>query len=283
MKRSRKGFTLVELLVVVGIIALLVTILMPTLGRAMELARRSICGANANGIGKQILIYQTEHEAFPLLYRWGDCSEEVSTGTDSDDLWDEATLGHNPMQNVWLLIKYGCTDKMFECPSDDDYQARDDTLPGNQTPQEYGWLDKRNYSYGLHKPYSDTEDATGNAANKAPLTQEPDQGSFVILADKNGRAKSSKSSKPGRVFWVSDNNCNKPANHKDDGFNCLTYQGSVKFYKCKMGTAAANSKAGVNDDDVYTVWNAATMVPVTPDKNPMFDYDTFIVPWDTSS
>ena len=56
MKRS-KGFTLVELLVVVGIIALLVTILMPTLTRARELAKQAICGANLNTIGKGLHIY----------------------------------------------------------------------------------------------------------------------------------------------------------------------------------------------------------------------------------
>jgi len=43
--------------VVVGIIALLVTILMPSLGRARELARRVICATNLRGLGTAWRIY----------------------------------------------------------------------------------------------------------------------------------------------------------------------------------------------------------------------------------
>jgi len=53
----RKGFTLIELLVVVAIIALLISILLPSLARARELAKRTACGANMNAIGKSCLTY----------------------------------------------------------------------------------------------------------------------------------------------------------------------------------------------------------------------------------
>ncbi|MHC4718499.1 MAG: type II secretion system protein, partial [Planctomycetota bacterium] len=61
MARKTRAFTLVELLVVVGIIALLVTILMPSLGRALELARRTICRTQLHALGRGWLLYFADH------------------------------------------------------------------------------------------------------------------------------------------------------------------------------------------------------------------------------
>jgi prepilin-type N-terminal cleavage/methylation domain-containing protein len=55
--RLTRGFTLIELLVVVAIIALLISILLPSLARARELAKRTACGANLNAVMKSCLTY----------------------------------------------------------------------------------------------------------------------------------------------------------------------------------------------------------------------------------
>jgi prepilin-type N-terminal cleavage/methylation domain-containing protein len=58
VKRKRVfGFTLIELLVVVAIIALLISILLPSLSRARELSKRLVCGSNESGMGKACKIY----------------------------------------------------------------------------------------------------------------------------------------------------------------------------------------------------------------------------------
>lgn len=56
-RRSATGFTLIELLVVVAIIALLISILLPSLQRAREMARRTTCAANLGGLGRAALTY----------------------------------------------------------------------------------------------------------------------------------------------------------------------------------------------------------------------------------
>ena len=70
--RRAGAFTLVELLVVVGIIALLVTILMPALGRALELARKTICQTQLHTMGRAWAIYfQNYNNMTPQMHNSG--------------------------------------------------------------------------------------------------------------------------------------------------------------------------------------------------------------------
>src|SRR3954451_22176664 len=62
LQKRRRGFTLVELLVVIGIIALLISILLPALSSARERSRRTACLANLHGLGQAMFLYANAHK-----------------------------------------------------------------------------------------------------------------------------------------------------------------------------------------------------------------------------
>jgi prepilin-type N-terminal cleavage/methylation domain-containing protein len=64
-KSSTRGFTLVELLVVITIIAMLMALLIPVVGRVREMARRTQCLNNQRQIGEAIILFETKANRLP--------------------------------------------------------------------------------------------------------------------------------------------------------------------------------------------------------------------------
>ena len=96
MKRQ-KGFTLIELLVVVAIIALLIAILLPSLGRARELANRTACAANCNGVMKAMIVYSADNQdSFPT---------PAVAGSNTNPNW--TALNGDPVQSSSSLAPLG--------------------------------------------------------------------------------------------------------------------------------------------------------------------------------
>jgi type II secretion system protein G len=79
--RSERGFTLIEMMIVVAIIAILVAILVPNFMRARAQAQTAACEANLKEIATALELYQTDHEQYP----------DVTSATDVTNT--EANLG----------------------------------------------------------------------------------------------------------------------------------------------------------------------------------------------
>jgi len=253
MKRSRKtgAFTLVELLVVIGIIALLISILLPSLNKARETANRVKCAANLRSIGQTMLLYENDnHGLYPRVY-WNGTTGSIHD--DSADMWSNIvppsspfTLGGNAVNNVtmslfMLLSQEDVTSGIFVCPS------------SNASPDNYGGGQltalnrvsfqsvQGNLSYSYACPFASS--AVVAAGFKMNATIDP---TFAIAADIN----------PGTVpatdnvlnYQGGANGPQNSNNHNKAGQNVLYADGHVEFQQ--------SVNVGYQTDNIYTYLTA---------------------------
>ncbi len=149
--RRTKGFTLVELLVVIAIIALLIAILLPSLARARELSKRTVCGTQLKAIGGATVMYGNDNAGSWMIpphksvkfgdnvpndaIEWKETMGGHDGGVDQEfrqAMWSNAANPQpwgNPdsatevsvSRALWQLIRESRVDpKMMVCPSSDD-------------------------------------------------------------------------------------------------------------------------------------------------------------------
>lgn len=85
--QARRAFTLVELLVVIGIIAVLVSILLPALNKARRAANTAACLSNLRQIGQAAVMYANESKG--TLPAWG-FNQNLPDGSNNGFVWDNS-------------------------------------------------------------------------------------------------------------------------------------------------------------------------------------------------
>jgi prepilin-type N-terminal cleavage/methylation domain-containing protein len=156
MKAKKAGFTLVELLVVISIIAILMAVLLPAVQKAREGARRAVCAGQCRQIGVAMTTYTVDYENMLPYYGWSDWVPG-KPDPEKDEIHPYAVYRGDkapymgpplvPMRLACLYAKKAIANaKVFYCPSNQDnwakYKSYVNPAPPN-TSHEWGTLNQQ--------------------------------------------------------------------------------------------------------------------------------------------
>ncbi|MBN1553679.1 MAG: type II secretion system protein [Phycisphaerae bacterium] len=149
--RTRHGFTLIELLVVIAIISLLVSILLPSINKAKDLAKAAVCQANIKTAATSIFVVAEEYNALPPSYVYPREDGSWSTGEGGQDMSKPIGYLH------WSYLALDqVSSSSFRCPAIENGGAPRTNPGSNPDDWESNQVDDRGNSKS--SPPSDYQD-----------------------------------------------------------------------------------------------------------------------------
>jgi prepilin-type N-terminal cleavage/methylation domain-containing protein len=239
-RTRRLGFTLVELLVVIGIIALLIAILLPSLARARAQANAVKCAAQMRDIGNQLMIYATANKGVVHPVNWHN----------SQPSYKYIHLGGAvPPEDRWPMLVF------VPPPSAPNYTHPLMICPSDQEP-------RGDHSYNLNSaffPYQGSQDVSHKAIRLGNKVKYYTPSEVVLLVDKW----------PQQSEWHLDVECSNWNTYTWNAAFCEDQWDRLVFNIANKNTDKAQYKHGKSGNNFLRFdFSVSNEEPNEPRQNP---------------